>query len=77
VGKNLEDWAPEIAAPRLDAINAAIDSPLGQARYSYSHEWEGLTWRFNCLVQCADPFPEVVVTIYDAEPWQAEWWDAL
>lgn len=78
IGKPLLYLDHEISMPRKKAIEEAIASPDGTAKYYYEHHWQGLTWRFRGKVLVL-PSGEVLTIVEDnpddsRAAWQRGYW---
>lgn len=76
VGMALTAVEDSISLPRIAAIQKAIATGKSQ-KYSYSHNWNEMTWHFDCNVI---PLPEneVMCIVSDSNRldclWQREYW---
>jgi len=73
VGLSLRDLDDAVALPRIRAIEEAIASGKPTTFY-YSHYWRGLDWHFKGVATHYPEQHEIIVELWDVEPWQTEWW---
>ena len=73
LGKSLRFLDPEIAAPRMAAIQQAL-STQQTITYKYTHEWDDRHWEFTGEVIPLMGFGEVMVKIHDDHQWQTQYW---
>lgn len=75
IGKPLATIDAELADIRKHYLRKAIASGSNQS-YSYSHDWQGMTWRFNVNMAYLHGYQEVLCIVSDAEDWQPRWWQS-